>query len=53
MPKEIEGFLDEFKDIMLPKLPKRLPHRREEDHKIELESGAKSLAMQPYRMALP
>ncbi|RVW63224.1 hypothetical protein CK203_058976 [Vitis vinifera] len=38
MPKEIEGVLDEFKDVMPPELPKRLPPRREEDHKIELES---------------
>ncbi|RVW49003.1 hypothetical protein CK203_081013 [Vitis vinifera] len=37
MPKEIEGVLDEFKDVMPPELPKRLPPRREEDHKIELE----------------
>ena len=37
MPKEIEGVLDEFKDVMPPELPKRLPPRKEEDHKIELE----------------
>ena len=30
MPKEIEGVLDEFKDVMPPELPKRLPPRREE-----------------------
>ncbi|RVW20397.1 RNA-directed DNA polymerase-like [Vitis vinifera] len=51
MPKEIEGVLDEFKDVMSPKLPKRLPPRRKEDHKIELEPGAKPSAMGPYRMA--
>ena len=51
MPKEIEGVLDEFKDVMPLELPKRLPPRREEDHKIELESGAKPPAMGPYRMA--
>ena len=53
MPKEIERVLDEFKDVMLPELPKRLPPRREEDHKIELEPGAKPFAMGPYRMAPP
>ena len=38
MPKEIEGVLDEFKDMMPPELLKRFPPRMEEDHKIELES---------------
>ncbi|RVW76807.1 Transposon Ty3-I Gag-Pol polyprotein [Vitis vinifera] len=47
------GVLDEFKDVMPPELPKRLPPRREEDHKIELEPGAKPPAMGPYRMAPP
>ena len=36
---------------MPPELPKRLPLRKEEDHKIELESGAKPPTMRPYRMA--
>ena len=53
MPKEIEGVLDEFKDVMPLELPKRLPPRRKEDHKIELEPGAKPLALRPYRMAPP
>ncbi|RVW44493.1 Retrovirus-related Pol polyprotein from transposon 17.6 [Vitis vinifera] len=53
IPKEIKGVLDEFKDVMPPELPKRLPPRREEDHKIELEPGAKPPAMRPYRMAPP
>ncbi|RVW41263.1 hypothetical protein CK203_085133 [Vitis vinifera] len=34
MPKEIEEVLDEVKDMILPELPKRLPLRREKDHKI-------------------
>ncbi|RVW29633.1 Retrovirus-related Pol polyprotein from transposon 17.6 [Vitis vinifera] len=51
MPKEIKGVLDEFKEVMPPELPKRLPPRREEDHKIELELRAKPPAMGPYRMA--
>ena len=53
MPKEIKGVLDEFKEVMPPELPKRLPPRREEDHKIELELRAKPPAMGPYRMAPP
>ena len=53
MPKEIEGVLDEFKDVMPPELPKRLPPRKDEDHKIELEPGAKPHVMGPYRMAPP
>ena len=53
MPKEIEGVLDEFKDVMSPKLPKRLPPKRKEYHKIELEPRAKPPAMWPYRMAPP
>ena len=47
MPKEIEGVLDEFKDVMPPEFPKRLPLMREEDHKIELEPGARPPAMGP------
>lgn len=53
MPKVIKGVLDEFNDMMPPKLPKRLPPRRKENHKIELEPGAKPPAMGLYRMALP
>ncbi|RVW20135.1 hypothetical protein CK203_114225 [Vitis vinifera] len=41
------------KRTLCPELPKRLPPRREEDHKIELEPGAKPPAMGPYRMAPP
>ena len=51
MPAEVKKELDEFKDVMPSELPKKLPPRREEDHKIELESGAKPLTMGPYRMA--
>ena len=53
MLAEIKKALDEFKDVMPPELPKKLPPRREEDHKIELESGTKPPAMGPYRMAPP
>ena len=37
MPAEVKKALDEFKDVMPPELPKKLPPRREEDHKIDLE----------------
>ena len=53
MPMEVKKVLDEFKEVMPPELPKKLPLRREEDHKIELESGAKPPAMGPFRMAPP
>ncbi|XP_070020079.1 uncharacterized protein [Nicotiana sylvestris] len=47
----IEKLLEENKDVMPEELPKHLPPRREVDHKIELEPGAKPLAFAPYRMA--
>nr|GEX70367.1 hypothetical protein CTI12_AA187700 [Tanacetum cinerariifolium] len=53
VPKEIERVLDEFKDVMPKELPKKLPHRREVDHIIELESGSKPPAKAPYRMPPP
>ncbi|RVW71105.1 Transposon Ty3-G Gag-Pol polyprotein [Vitis vinifera] len=53
MPKEIKRVFDEFKDVMLSKLSKRLLPRREKYHKIELDAGTKPLAMGPYRMAQP
>lgn len=43
--------LEEFKDVMSSELPKRLPLRREMDHAIELELGAKPPAMAPYHMS--
>ena len=52
-PAKVKEALDEFKDAMPPDLPKKLPPRREENHKIELEYGAKPPAMGPYRMAPP
>lgn len=53
LPKEITDVLEEFKDVMPPELPKKLPPRREVDHQIELEPGTKPPAMVPYRMAPP
>lgn len=53
LPWEIKTILKEYKDIMPDKLPKKLPPRREVDHKIELEPGAKLPAKAPYRIAPP
>lgn len=43
--------LEEFKDVILTELPKKLPHRRDVYHKIELQLGAKMLTISSYRMA--
>lgn len=53
LPEERKGVLKEYEDVMPPQLPKGLPPRREVDHKIELEPGAKPPAKAPYRMAPP
>ncbi|KAK0596255.1 hypothetical protein LWI29_014146 [Acer saccharum] len=50
---KVQAVLDEYKDIMPKELLKKLPPRREVDHQIELELGAKPLTMAPYRMAPP
>ncbi|XP_070004602.1 uncharacterized protein [Nicotiana sylvestris] len=47
----IEKLLKDNKDVMPEELPKHLLPRREVDHKIELEPGAKPPAFAPYRMA--
>ncbi|XP_028794242.1 uncharacterized protein LOC114749870 [Neltuma alba] len=51
LPRCIEHVLEEFKDMMPPELPKRLPPKREVDHKIELVPGATPPAAVPYRLA--
>lgn len=53
VPPRIQAVLNEYKDVMPPELPKKLPPRREIDHAIELEQGAKPPALAPYRMAPP
>ncbi|XP_068648118.1 uncharacterized protein [Aristolochia californica] len=53
MSREVEKVLSEFKDVMLPELPKRLPPRREVDHQIELEPGSRPPVLAPYRMSPP
>ncbi|XP_042974786.1 uncharacterized protein LOC122306425 [Carya illinoinensis] len=52
-PKEIQRVLRDYKDVMPAELPKQLPPRREVDHQIELEPGAKPPAKAPYRMSPP
>ena len=37
IPREVVEVLEDYKDVMPPKLPKRLPPKREVDHSIELE----------------
>ncbi|XP_050212403.1 uncharacterized protein LOC126663714, partial [Mercurialis annua] len=52
-PMKVLRVLEEFKDVMPPELPKKLPPKREVDHKIELVQGATPPATVPYRMAPP
>ncbi|KAM2418624.1 hypothetical protein ACFX1W_025288 [Malus domestica] len=53
LPKQVEDVLTEFADVMPKELPKKLPPRREVDHVIELEPGAKPPSKSPYRMSPP
>ena len=53
VPREIEGVLKAYEDVMPPELPKALPPKRSVDHKIELLPGSKPPAKAPYRMAPP
>lgn len=52
-PKEIQVVLMDYKDLMPKELPKKLPPRREVDHRIELEPGTKPPSMAPYHMSSP
>ena len=51
VPTEIKNMLEEFKDVMPPELLKNLPPRREVDHEIELEPGARPPTTGLYQMA--
>ena len=53
VPPQIQAVLNEFKDVMPPELPKKLPPRREVDHAIDLEQGAKPPALALYCMVPP
>ena len=51
IPPKVLDVLESFKDVMPPELPKRLPPKREVDHKIELVPNAQPSAQAPYRMS--
>ena len=53
LPLIIQKFLRENKDVVPDNLPKTLPPRREVNHRIKLEVGAKPPTHAPYRMAPP
>lgn len=53
VPDEVLEVLEEFRDVMPPELPKKLPPAREVDHRIELVADAKPPARAPYRMSQP
>ncbi|KAL3739200.1 hypothetical protein ACJRO7_020581 [Eucalyptus globulus] len=53
VPTEATQVLDSFKDVMPSELPKKLPPKREVDHRIELVPDARPPAMAPYRMTPP
>ncbi|XP_047313912.1 uncharacterized protein LOC124917559 [Impatiens glandulifera] len=53
IPKEVQAVLEEFKDVMPNKLPRRLPPERNVDHKIELMIDVMPPSRTPYRMTQP
>ncbi|XP_039163085.1 uncharacterized protein LOC120290759 [Eucalyptus grandis] len=53
VPTKAAQILDSFKDVMPSELPKKLPPKREVDHRIELVPDARPPAMASYRMAPP
>ncbi|XP_055822010.1 uncharacterized protein LOC129890490 [Solanum dulcamara] len=53
LPPCIEKVLEENRDVMPEELPRHLPLRREVDHKIELELGARTPAYPLYHMVPP
>ena len=50
VPDLVVPMLKRFEDVMPPKLPKKLPPRRQMDHQIELMPGSRPLAQAPYQM---
>ncbi|KAI3443871.1 hypothetical protein Pfo_000536 [Paulownia fortunei] len=50
LPPIIQNVLEKNKDVMPDELPKKLPPRREVDHKIKLEPSTKPSAMAPYKL---
>ncbi|XP_039038705.1 uncharacterized protein LOC120176331 [Hibiscus syriacus] len=53
VPDVVSHVLAEFQDVMPVELPKKLPPKREVDHKIELVPNVEPPARAPYRMAPP
>lgn len=53
VPPLVQEVLNEFKDIMPPKLPKKLSLRQEVNHKSKLEQSVKQPTLTPYCIALP
>ncbi|KAG8474454.1 hypothetical protein CXB51_034098 [Gossypium anomalum] len=51
--KEVERLLKSFQDVMPVELPKRLPPKKEVDHKIELLPNAELPVRALYQMAPP
>ena len=51
VPDCVVDLLKQYADVMPPELPKKLPPRRDIDHKIELLPGTFAPAQSPYRMA--
>ncbi|KAA3461620.1 RNA-directed DNA polymerase-like protein [Gossypium australe] len=46
--KEVVQLLPSFRDVMLTNLPKKLPPKREVDHRIELMSNTELPTRAPY-----
>lgn len=51
VPKEIASVLNKFHDFMPPKLPMKLPPKREVDHEMKLVPRARPPAPIPYHMS--
>jgi len=51
VPDAMARLLEEFVDVMAPKLPKTLPPRHFVDHKIELVPSPKPSSKAPYKMS--
>ena len=51
VPNCVAESLKQYANVMPPELPKKLPPRRDIDHKIELLPSRVAPAQDPYRMA--
>ena len=51
--QQIEAVLKEFADVIPDELPSHLPPKREVDHRITIEPGAKPARRPPFRLAQP